>query len=142
MMKINTNTVTLKTDTVKARNAAEYLYSNYGYTIDEVMDGIFSFILNKKKLPQELKKTLPYPERYRKLDESFDKTIADYKAGKIKGYRNFEEMNADLSELDENGFTKEEAAEYHRRIKNFEDKKNIITLEPGAWDAYCEQHGI
>jgi antitoxin component of RelBE/YafQ-DinJ toxin-antitoxin module len=100
-MKINQNTITINADTQKAKNAAEILYSEYGVKVDEVLDGLFKSITNTRSLPKELIEEITYPERTRRYDEELEQTLADYKAGKIKGYSSAAEMWADLEAEDD-----------------------------------------
>jgi antitoxin component of RelBE/YafQ-DinJ toxin-antitoxin module len=94
------NYINIKTDSLYVKTAENWITEN-GYTLESVLDSLFRSIADKKSLPKELIEEITYPERNRKLDEMFDQTIRDYKAGKIKGYKNAEEMWQALEAEDE-----------------------------------------
>ncbi|MDR0903063.1 MAG: hypothetical protein LBM59_00335 [Ruminococcus sp.] len=89
------NYINIRTNSIYAKTAENWITEN-GYTLESVVDSLFRSIADKKSLPEELIAEITYPERNRKLDELFDQTIIDYKAGKIKGYRDIKEMRRDL----------------------------------------------
>ncbi|MDR0974312.1 MAG: hypothetical protein LBL80_01325 [Ruminococcus sp.] len=99
-MEENFNSIKINTAPAYVKTAENWITEN-GYTLETVLDSLFRSIADKKSLPKELIEELTYPERFRKLDEIFDRTMRDYKAGKIKGYKSAEEMWQDLEAEDE-----------------------------------------
>jgi antitoxin component of RelBE/YafQ-DinJ toxin-antitoxin module len=98
-MKMENYSINFNADPFYVKKAEKY-FAEKGYTLGNAINAFIKTFPYDKSLPADFLEELDYPEWARKLDEEFDQTIADYKSGKIKGYRNIEEMRRDLDAED------------------------------------------
>jgi hypothetical protein len=125
-------------------NDDEYLVADKwiaenGYSVSAVIESLFKYISANKRLPDEIIENITYPERYLKLDEIFDSTYADYKAGKIKGYKDIAEMRRDLdAEIYSDDELLLDLAEAEEAVKN----KTAITYTPDELFAEWHNRGL
>jgi hypothetical protein len=85
--------------------AAENYMKSKGYSLTDVislvLDDTFHSIAVNEEIPKNYFIEDCCPLSAEELDKIFDQTMADYKAGRIKGYHSAEEMHRDLDAEDD-----------------------------------------